>query len=108
MAIRVVCFIDGFNFYHAIASEPQWRQFKWLDLQKLCELFTSSKETIVRIYWFTAFYPADQEKRQRHELYLKVLRLIGVIPVLTNSGEKRNIASFVAELPSVTKRNRPM
>ena len=78
---RVIFLVDGFNLYHAIAGNAQLREYLWLDLRRLCQLFTTSKEHIENIFWFTAYYPGDPARKARHQLYARALRANGVIPV---------------------------
>ncbi|MBW1809759.1 MAG: NYN domain-containing protein [Deltaproteobacteria bacterium] len=78
---RVIFFVDGFNLYHAIAEKKQWRKYKWLNLHSLCKSFLSSKERLDKIFFFTAFYPGDEQKRNRHRHYVRALKFFGVIPI---------------------------
>ncbi len=77
----VIFLIDGFNLYHAIAGNSDFRKYRWLDLRRLCELFTTSKEHIEKIFWFTAYYPGNPAKKAKHQLYARVLRTNGITPV---------------------------
>lgn len=79
---RVIFFVDGFNLYHSIAGERQFRKYKWLDLKKLCSSFLSSREELTKIFFFTAYYPGSQERRLKHQTYLRALELYDVIPIL--------------------------
>ena len=40
MAQRVTFYIDGFNFYYGLRrtkrNEPQWADYYWIDMVKLC------------------------------------------------------------------------
>ena len=75
---RVIFFVDGFNLYHAIASVKSFRKYKWLNLHKLCSSFLSSKEKLVKVLYFTAFYPGSPERRQKHQTYIRAVELQGV------------------------------
>ena len=43
MAQRVTFYIDGFNFYYGLRrtkrNEPQWGDYYWIDIVKLCRSF---------------------------------------------------------------------
>ena len=43
MAQRVTFYIDGFNFYYGLRrtkrNEPQWGDYYWIDMVKLCQGF---------------------------------------------------------------------
>ena len=45
MSQRVTFYIDGFNFYYGLRrtkrNEPQWGDYYWIDMVKLCESFLS-------------------------------------------------------------------
>jgi hypothetical protein len=58
--IRVACYIDGFNIYHAVAdmsraTRGKLNYLKWLDLAKLIAVFTDpAVHKIVSIKYFYA------------------------------------------------------
>ena len=81
---RISCFIDGFNLYHALndnKSLPHFRQYKWLDLSKLCHTITSKNDTIANVFYFTAYAKWDEKKVKKHKTYVKALRSKKVQPV---------------------------
>ena len=45
MAQRVTFYIDGFNFYYGLrrtkCNEPQWGDYYWIDMVKLCGIMGS-------------------------------------------------------------------
>jgi uncharacterized LabA/DUF88 family protein len=85
---RVVCFVDGFNVYHALVS--LWKQYniqsnhlKWLDLNKLIENRLNVNQELVDIYFFTArpsFYKntSNASKIDRYTAYTEALKYTGV------------------------------
>jgi uncharacterized LabA/DUF88 family protein len=80
--IRVVSFIDGFNLYHTI-RRLRADHLKWVDLWQLSERLISKRtETLVAVYYFSAyaFWMPDREKR--HRAYIGALESRGVTPVL--------------------------
>ena len=75
---RAIFFVDGFNLYHAIAGVKSLRKYKWLDLHKLCSSFLSSREKLVKILYFTAYYPGTPERRLKHQTYIRAIEVPGV------------------------------
>lgn len=79
MAKRVSFFIDGFNLYHSIKQfNPDCR---WLNLRALCESFLKDGEAIENIYYFTALADWNIKKSEKHRLYIKALKTVGIIPI---------------------------
>lgn len=79
---RIICFVDGFNMYHAL---DQLRQphLKWLDLQLLFRRLTRAKSQIItQILFFSAYPTWKPDSYHRHRLYVKALLTHGVTPVL--------------------------
>jgi len=68
---RVIFFIDGFNLYYSIRSNPI---LKWLNLKKLCECFITKDDDIKDIYYFTAYPTRDFNRYKRHQNYIRALR----------------------------------
>lgn len=85
---RVQLFIDGFNLYHAIAGDIWLRPYKWLDFHALAMSIISKNDTLNGIFFFTAFYPGNLEKRKRHETFIKAQKLFGVTPILGDFRKK--------------------
>lgn len=79
---RIICFVDGFNMYHAL---DQLRQphLKWLDLQLLFRRLTRAKsQVITQILFFSAYPTWKPDSHHRHRLYVKALSTNGITPVL--------------------------
>jgi uncharacterized LabA/DUF88 family protein len=74
---KVIFFIDGFNFYHAIAN-PKYQKYKWLNLKKFSNHFINKFEKIEEIYYFTAFTPWDKGKIKRHKIFIKAQESVGI------------------------------
>lgn len=104
---RVICYIDGFNLYHAIDEMTQIKgyscnHYKWLDLRKLTALFTDPNfHTIEAVHWFSAIKDGNQPRMARHELYRQALEATGVTTHMAHF-KRKNIrcrhcsTSFVA------------
>jgi len=80
--MRVACYIDGFNLYHAVnaLNDPL---LKWTDLGALARSYLGPNDTMVRTVFFTALNSWDKAKRQRHVNYIKALEATGVEVVLS-------------------------
>ena len=83
---RAIVYIDGFNLYHGCfddhTNRPHWRQYRWLDLDALCQTLCPQAR-VNRIRYFTALvdpYPTNPNNRARQLTYLRAL---GTIPHLT-------------------------
>lgn len=92
--IRVACFIDGFNLYHAIDDlarfptvnpknkpppDPSRQYLKWVDLRRLTEHFVDLEhQEIVGVYYFSAFANHRPPQLLRHREYVKALESVGV------------------------------
>ncbi|MBF0493353.1 MAG: NYN domain-containing protein [Deltaproteobacteria bacterium] len=72
---KTIFLIDGFNLYHAISAQKTLRKYKWLNLHSLCSSFLTSNEKINKIFYFTAYYPGNGPRRQKHQLYVRALEL---------------------------------
>lgn len=75
--MRVACYIDGFNLYHAIDAIGD-HLLKWTDLRALAASYLGPDDTLIRTVFFTAFNTWDQAKRQRHVNYVNALEATGV------------------------------
>jgi uncharacterized LabA/DUF88 family protein len=66
---RAGIYVDGFNLYHALADLKQ-PYLKWLGLGRLANrLARAQGHQVERIVFCTAFFPGDEQKRKRHEVY---------------------------------------
>ena len=48
-------FIDGFNLYHSLDNVPAYKKYKWLNLWNLSETLLFPGETLVSVFYFTAY-----------------------------------------------------
>lgn len=84
-----MCFVDGFNLYHAI-DELDLNYLKWLDLHKLTQAFImSSQEKLESVFYFSAYPTWLPNSYRRHQTYVKALESIGVIPIIGHFKEKK-------------------
>ena len=87
---RVVCYIDGFNLYHAIDNlGPKFSYLKWLNLWSLPSAFIkTSQEEIINVYYFSALAYWLPNAQRRHKEYIKAISHFGVIPILGHFKKK--------------------
>jgi uncharacterized LabA/DUF88 family protein len=78
---RIVFFVDGFNIYHALNENPAYFKYKWLNIDKLSKLFIASGDTVIEVFYFTAYVTWDSQKLARHQIYVKALQSVGVKPI---------------------------
>ena len=78
--MRVNAYIDGFNFYHTLASRerPELNKYKWLDYKKLVKMFLHPSDKLGEIYYFTAIPYWNQQKVTRHCRFAAALQSVGV------------------------------
>ncbi len=102
--MRVVCFIDGFNMYHALARLGD-EKYKWVDLRKLSEQFISEGEQLTDVYYFTAYCEWNKEKKTRHKLYVQALEtkrvktILGAFKVVTRKFSKQSMPIIKCSIP---------
>jgi uncharacterized LabA/DUF88 family protein len=92
--IRVACYIDGFNVYHAIddmsrASRGKLNYLKWLDLKRLVDIFIDPNvHTIVTVKYFSAYATWLPDSYARHQIYVQALQNSGIEVILGQFKEK--------------------
>ena len=75
---RYCFYIDGFNVYHALQEHSYYHKYKWLDYHKLAKSVISAKDTLSKVYLFTAYVHWKKDVVIRHQEYIKALRSVGV------------------------------
>ena len=86
--LRVFCFIDGFNLYHAI-DELNKDYLKWVNYFDLASAFIQpSREKLVSVYYFSAFPSWNQSKLRRHEDFNDANKAKGVQSVISKFKKK--------------------
>jgi uncharacterized LabA/DUF88 family protein len=92
--IRVACYIDGFNVYHAIddmsrVQRGKLNYLKWVDLWSLMERFIDPNVHEIRaINYFSAYMTWHPDREARHRQYVKALEARGVKTVMGRFKEK--------------------
>ena len=73
--VRHVCFVDGFNLYHAIKEHRHLgNSCKWLNVWKLAERFVQPRTDLVRVVYFSACATWRPASVMRHKIYMEALR----------------------------------
>lgn len=86
--IRIACFIDGFNLYHAIANLRR-PDLKWVNLWKLTEAFLDPAVHDLRaVYYFSAYATWLAGPHARHQQYVEALKAAKVTPIMGRFKEK--------------------
>jgi uncharacterized LabA/DUF88 family protein len=96
--IRVHCFVDGFNLYHALqwfedgidgADKRRFRQYKWTSLTALAKCYISPKsQQLTGVSLFTTYTPWDSAKTLRHRQFVLAQESEGVEVILGKFKEK--------------------
>jgi NYN domain len=75
--MRVACYFDGFNLYHAI-HDLQKPHLKWLDLRALARSFCRDGEHLVKVAYFSAYATWLPGPYSRHRQYIAALKSLGI------------------------------
>jgi len=86
-ARRVICYIDGFNLYHAIAALHK-PHLKWVNLHALAGTLIKHHQTLVATKYFSAYATWRSGAFQRHSQYTKALQACGVEVIIAHFKEK--------------------
>ena len=74
---KVICYVDGFNLYHAI-DDLNRPQLKGVNLWALAESILRDHEKLVGVEYFSAYATWLPGKYRRHQAYVKALVGAGV------------------------------
>ena len=70
--MRVRVYIDGYNLYYGIKATRK-KELYWLDLHALCTELCQRRETLDRIFYFTARVSDPPDKTRRQARYIDAL-----------------------------------
>lgn len=70
---KVICYIDGFNFYHGLRSK-NWKKFYWIDAVKLIESFLKPHQELIELNYFSAVPKDNKAKQDRQDLFFSANR----------------------------------
>lgn len=82
--MRIIAYVDGFNFYRGLTRNTP---YKWCDLHKLCNLLLP-REDILAIKLFAAYskeFPDKPGQAQRQNIYLRALQLDPIIQLFPST-----------------------
>jgi len=86
--IRIQCFIDGFNLYHAV-DKLRAPHLKWFNIPDLMKNFIDpTVHQINDIFYFSAYANWLPDARSRHEQFVEANRCLGVEPIMSQFKEK--------------------
>ena len=88
-ARQAIAYIDDFNFYYgAVRGEPQ---FKWLNLQAMCEAMLHPHDLIALRYYTARVTdrPDDAGQSQRQDVYLRALETLPKVEVVYGQFKER-------------------
>jgi uncharacterized LabA/DUF88 family protein len=86
---KVIVYIDGFNFYHAIKSlSPGTLRNKYVNLWTLSEALLQPHQTLEGVKYFSAFAKWRVRSYPKHFRYVEQLRDAGVTPIMAHFKNK--------------------
>jgi len=86
--MRVQCYVDGFNLYHAI-DDLMMNHLKWVNLRTLAEAFIQpSRETLKEVFYFTAYATWRPHAMVKHREYVRALEAYNVQPIFGHFKQK--------------------
>lgn len=85
--VRVACYVDGFNFYHAI-DDLKKPHLKWLDLRALALSLCRPGESLVKVAYFSAYATWLPGPYARHRQYVLALNATDVKCHIARFNEK--------------------
>jgi uncharacterized LabA/DUF88 family protein len=85
--IKVICYVDGFNLYHAI-DDLNKPHLKWLDVSRLAQSLCRRGETLARVNYFSAYATWRPASYARHRELVAALKSVGVVCHMARFSQK--------------------
>jgi len=85
---RVIAYIDGFNFYHAI-DELKKPHLKWVNLWSVADSLLRSNQKLQAVKYYSAYARWIPGAYHRHIAYVRALEANGVTTVMSEFKERR-------------------
>jgi hypothetical protein len=85
--MRVACYIDGFNLYHAI-DDLRKPHLKWVDVCALARSLCRAGEELVKVAYFSAYATWRPDKYARHRQYVAAIQNFGAECHIARFNEK--------------------
>lgn len=67
---RVIVYVDGFNFYYGLRSEPRWKRYYWLDVVSFFDKFMKDNQELIAVKYFSA-RPYDNDKKRNQNAFFQ-------------------------------------
>ena len=90
---RVIVYVDGFNFYYGLKSEPRWKRYYWLDIVSLFEQFMLPTQELIQVKYFSA-RPDDPDKNTRQYAFLQANKLNPKFSLVLGKYLRKDITCF--------------
>lgn len=74
---KVICYVDGFNLYHAI-DDLRSPRLKAVNIWALAESLLREGESLKGVEYFSAYATWLPKAYRRHQIYVRALRSVGV------------------------------
>ncbi|MCC4298431.1 NYN domain-containing protein [Aurantimonas coralicida] len=85
--MKVACYVDGFNLYHAIADLKK-PHLKWVDIWALASSICRDGEELTKVAYFSAYATWLPDPYKRHRQYVAALKNAGVECHMARFSEK--------------------
>ncbi len=87
---KVICYIDGYNFYHATKDRPSAN----IDFRSLASSMLLENQQLEVVHYFSAFATWRSKDHLKHKTYTKELEKVGVTVTMSHFKRKKNKCNF--------------
>ena len=84
---NTICYVDGFNLYHAIDNLKR-PALKGVNLWALAESLLRKRERLASVEYFSAYAKWLPDKYRRHQIYVRALEAAGVTANMAHFKER--------------------
>lgn len=84
---KVICYVDGFNLYHAI-DDLRSPRLKAVNIWALAESLLLEGESLKGVEYFSAYATWLPKAYRRHQIYVRALQRVGVNVNMAHFKEK--------------------
>jgi len=100
---RVIIYIDGFNLYFGL-REKKWKNFYWLNVQKLGKNILNKEQKLVEVKYFTSRISYPPEKVKRQGTFIEALETLSIVKIYYGNYQSNKFVckkcGFTSMLPS--------
>ncbi len=82
---KVICYIDGYNLFHALENNPSAK----INLMTLSESLLNEGHELVEVYYFSAYATWKPENMIKHRKYVEMLKETGVKVIMSHFKNKK-------------------